>query len=470
MTRATDDLRTAAPEAGARRTAVSRRSFLAGAAVPPLVLLAAACGANTATTASAPVKETGTIQIINGDWGQIYNDLMKKIGDEFTTETGIKTEWDFPADAQEKLLTLSAAGSPPDASYASWKSQGTLASRGIFAPLDDYLKKANLSGKDFNAAMVDIGTYQGKLYALPGGADWLAMQWSKSAYEEAGLDPEKPPKTLAELEQHSTKLLKPGPDGYSRVGYWPKLAGPEFMYMAYFNGGEFFDSATGKITANNPKVVESLEWLGGFGKKMDNDKMNAFWNGKPSYSKQGNPFHLGQSGYLFQGFWLYEPMDKFAPQLKYGIAQWPTPSGSAAEQSRNVIQGWLYGIPKGSKQQDKGWRFVKYAFVDNSAKMGYLTANGPCYTKQLDDFNKKMVSDVLKNDNRMTPNFKVFTDIARTGAKHFPSLPVTDAYKKAIDQAYTDSMAGTKTPKVALDEVTKLIQAQLDQTAQGTKS
>ncbi|HET6315830.1 MAG TPA: hypothetical protein VFG86_05185, partial [Chloroflexota bacterium] len=310
-----------------------------------------------------------------------------------------------------------------------------------------------------------------KLYALPGGADWLAMQWSKTAYAEAGLDPEKPPKTLAELEQHSTKLVKLGPDGTSaRVGYWPKLSGPEFMYMAYFNGGEFYDAATQKITANHPKVVESLEWLAAFGKKMDNDKMTAFWNGKPSYSKQGNPFQTGQSAYLFQGFWVYEPLDKFAPQLKYGIAQWPTPTGSAAEQSRNVIQGWLYGIPKASKQQDKGWRFVKYAFVDNSAKMGYLTANGPCYTKQLDDFNKKMVSEVLKTDNRMTPYFKAFTDIARTGAKHCPSLPITDAYKKAIDLAYTDAMAGTKAPKAALDEVTKTIQGQLDQTLQGTKS
>ncbi|HEU5316311.1 MAG TPA: hypothetical protein VFX49_09395, partial [Chloroflexota bacterium] len=227
--------------------------------------------------------------------------------------------------------------------------------------------------------------------------------------------------------------------------------------------------AAGKVTANHPKVVEALEWLVSFGKKMDNDKMNAFWNGKASYSKQGNPFQTGQSAYLFQGFWVYEPLDKFAPQLKYGIAQWPTPGGTAAEQSRNVIQGWLYGLPKAAKQQDKGWRFVKYAFVDNSAKMGYLTANGPCYTKQLDDFNKKMVSEVLKGDNRMTPYFKAFTDIARTGAKHFPSLPITDAYKKAIDQAYTDAMAGTKAPRSALDDVTKTIQAQLEQTMQGTK-
>jgi multiple sugar transport system substrate-binding protein len=204
----------------------TRRALFAGAGTMGTGLSAlalAACGASTAggSPGGAPAKETGTIQVLNADWGQIYNDLMSKIGDEFTTETGIKVEWDFPPDAQEKLITLSAAGTPPDASYTSWKTQGGLAAKGVLTPLDDYAKKAGLSAKDFNPAMYDASLLQGKLYALPGGADWLAMQWSKTAYQEVGLDPEKPPKTVAELEQHSEKLLKSGPDGYSRVGYWP---------------------------------------------------------------------------------------------------------------------------------------------------------------------------------------------------------------------------------------------------------
>jgi multiple sugar transport system substrate-binding protein len=448
---------------------VTRRGLVLGAASATAAAGAfalAGCGAAGGSGGEpSAAKESGTIQVLNADWGQIYNDLMKKIGDEYTTETGIAAEWEFAPDAQEKLITLAAAGSPPDASYTSWRTQGGLAAKGVLAALDDYLKKAGLSGKDFNPAMWDAATYQGRQYALPGGADWLAMQWSKTAYQEVGLDPEKPPRTWTDLEQHSARLLQPGGESYTRVGFWPRVAGPEFMYVAYFFGGEFYDPASKKVTANHPKAVEALEWLVNYGKRADNAKMTAFWNGKPSYSKQGNPFHLGQSAYLFQGFWVYEPLDQFAPQLKYGIAPWPTPTGSAAEQSRNVVQGWQYAIPKGAKQPDRGWRFLKYAFVDNSGKMGYLTANGPCYTKQLDEFSKKMVSEVLKNDNRMTPYFKVFTDIARTGAKHFPSLPITDQYKKAIDAAYTEAMAGTRPPRQALDEVTRLMQAELDKLA-----
>ena len=82
----------------------SRRALFAGATALGSglgALALAGCGAAGGPAASAPqAKESGTIQVLNADWGQIYNDLMTKIGDEFATETGIKVEWDFPADAQ----------------------------------------------------------------------------------------------------------------------------------------------------------------------------------------------------------------------------------------------------------------------------------------------------------------------------------------------------------------------------------
>jgi len=455
-------------EARKERTITRRVLFAAGAVAGlPAALVACTAGATGGAGAGAPAKQAGTVHVLNANWGELYDDLMAKIGDEFTKETGVTVEWDFAAGADEKLMTLSAAGTPPDASYTSWATQGTLAARGVLSPLDDYLKKAGLTRKDFSAAMVDVSTYQGKLYALPGGADWLVNHWSKTAYAEVGLDPEKPPKTFAELEQHSEKLLKSGPDGYTRVGYWPGPGGASFMYVAYFFGGEFYDASAGKVTANHPKVVEALEWLVSYGKKMDYTKMTAFWKDQPSYSKAGSPFSQGKAAYLFQGFWSYEPLDRFAPQLKYGLAPWPTPTGSAAELSRNVIQGWPYAIPKGTKQPDLGWQFIKYAFVDNSAKMGYLTLNGPCYLKQLDDFAKRMTAEVLKPDNRMTPYFKVFIDVARAGTKHFPSLPITNDYQKALNAAFNDAMAGNKVLRAALDEVTQTMQAQLDQVLKG---
>jgi maltose-binding protein MalE len=65
--------------------------------------------------------------------------------------------------------------------------------------------------------------------------------------------------------------------------------------------------------------------------------------------------------------------------------------------------------------------------------------------------------------SRITPYFKVFIDVARVGTKHFPSLPITNDYRKAINAAYNDAMAGNKVPRAALDEVTQTMQAQLNQ-------
>jgi multiple sugar transport system substrate-binding protein len=415
-------------------------------------------------TPGGAAKEAGAITVLQSNWAEPYLTLMKKIGDEFTNDTGITVTWDVPPSApDEKLITEVAAGDSPDATYTAWNSQGSLAYRGVLAPLDDYLKKAGLSRKDFNPAMYASATYQGKQLALPGGSDWIPTFWSKGLYQEVGLDPEKPPKTFAELEQHSDKLTRSGPDGYTRVGFWPGSSGPSYLQILYLYGGELYDDATGKVTANHPKVVEAFEWLANYAKKMDYTKMSNFWKGKPGYTKEGNPFNNGLAAYLSAGFWAYDSLDKLTPSLKYGIAPSPTTSGAASEMSRNLIQGWLYAIPKGANQPDRGWKFIKYAFVDNSAKMGYLTLNGPCYLKQLDEFSDRMVKDVLKSDNRMTPYFKVFIDIARNGSKHFPALPITSDYNKALSATFNDVFSGAKPARQALDDLTQTMQAQMDQ-------
>lgn len=99
--------------------------------------------------------------------------------------------------------------------------------------------------------------------------------------------------------------------------------------------------------------------------------------------------------------------------------------------------------------------------------MGYLTLNGPSNLRQLNEFAIKMTRDVLKPDNWLTPYFKVFIDIARQGSKHFHSLPVSASYNRALTTAYTESISGAKPPRQALDEVTRVIQTELDQIKPG---
>jgi multiple sugar transport system substrate-binding protein len=44
-----------------------------------------------------------------------------------------------------------------------------------------------------------VSTYDGRLYGVPLYADVSALFWNKDLFRQAGLDPEKPPTSLAEI-------------------------------------------------------------------------------------------------------------------------------------------------------------------------------------------------------------------------------------------------------------------------------
>jgi multiple sugar transport system substrate-binding protein len=70
------------------------------------------------------------------------------------------------------------------------------------------------------AALIPAATYDGKLYAYPLIADARAVALRKSAFTEAGLDPDKPPTSLAEIKTDAEKLTKRDKNGnITRSGF-----------------------------------------------------------------------------------------------------------------------------------------------------------------------------------------------------------------------------------------------------------
>src|SRR5262245_16298131 len=99
---------TAAPAAAA--TAAPAAEAAAATAAP-----AAEAAAATAAPAAAG-GEVLTLSVLSENWGDIYNNLMVAIGDEYTKENpGVKIDWNFDPDWSTKLTTQLAANTPPDA-------------------------------------------------------------------------------------------------------------------------------------------------------------------------------------------------------------------------------------------------------------------------------------------------------------------------------------------------------------------
>jgi multiple sugar transport system substrate-binding protein len=451
----------------------TRRAYL-GLALASAGAATAACGAPGAGapggSPGAPAGAPVTLEVWNSDWGQLYNDYMRAIGDDFTKQTpAVTVNWLFQERIDEKIIAATAGGSPPDTHYTNVNFQGSFAFKGLLRPLDDYLKATRLGRKDFIASMWDLSVWRGKLYAVPGGADWDVLFWNKGVFAEAGLDPEKPPRTFKELEEVSLRLLRrDGAGNITRIGWSPGHASsPGYLHLIHHFGGQLYDEARGKITIDHPKVLECLDALVAYGRKLDYAKAVAFWTGKPSYSRPDSPFSNGSSVFQNTGFWAYDPFDKYAPDLRYGVMTHPTATGAREELKNYVIHGWMYAIPTASKHPDAAWQFDRYAFVDQAARMGYLTLNGPCPLAQLEPFRKAMVEQVLGPTNRLTPHMNVFLDVARAGTKYLPPTPVAPAFTREITNAFRAALSGEKASRDALADATKTVQAELDQALRG---
>ena len=65
-----------------------------------------------------------------------------------------------------------------------------------------------------------VATYEGRIYGVPLYADVSALFYNKDLFEKAGLDPNKPPTSLAELREYADKITALGGDvkGYFLPG------------------------------------------------------------------------------------------------------------------------------------------------------------------------------------------------------------------------------------------------------------
>jgi multiple sugar transport system substrate-binding protein len=404
-----------------------------------------------------------TLDILNENWGDIYNNLMTVIGDEFTKENpNITLSWNFDPDWTTKLATLTAAGTPPDATIMRAAPLTTFAAKGSLTDLTPLLQQTNMKREDFITPLYDSGMLDGKLYAIPGGADYWAMFYNKDVYRDVGLDPEKPPTTFAELIAHSKKILQKDANGdIQRIGFNPSAG--FFANWAYIFGGELYDAANRKVTANHPANVEALTQLAAYVKELDVNKLAAF-NQRPGTFEAGNPFASKQAAFIFDGFWTYEALDQHAPDIDYGVTFWPTLKGTPEERANYMIGGWHYAIPTGSKNTDAAWKFIRYAFIDHSAEMGIKTVNGTCVRSQFKPW-EEGVRAKMGADNRLAPYLSVFTDTGAVATKFFPTLSAQAFYQDELSRVYDLVVRGETTPQAGLDEVTKNVQAELDKAA-----
>jgi multiple sugar transport system substrate-binding protein len=112
-------------------------------------------------------------------------------------------------------------------------------------------------------ALIEPATYDGKLYGYPLVADARAVALRKSAFREAGLDPDKPPTSLAEIKVAAEKLTKRDKGGaITRSGFdLASATGFRQSFTTFLASTGTPLYVNGEPNFSNQKGLETLEWI-----------------------------------------------------------------------------------------------------------------------------------------------------------------------------------------------------------------
>ncbi len=107
----------------------------------------------------------------------------------------------------DKLVTQIAANNPPDAAYIDAGMVGEFSSRNALVALDNFVTMSQIIDlEDYVPAFLRSAMFEGKLYGLPIDGETTGLFYRTDRFEEAGLDPAKPPETWDEFLMYAEKL------------------------------------------------------------------------------------------------------------------------------------------------------------------------------------------------------------------------------------------------------------------------
>jgi len=167
--------------------------------------------------------------------------------------------------AESGFLMSMAGDTAPDVFYVNFRQYYNYIDQGFCRPLDDLMAESPEVRARINPLILKVlESYDGKVYAIPFYQVAQGLYYRKDHFLEAGLDPNRPPRTWDEFVEVGRRLTETNPNraAFSFSGapqgqayYWIN-----FLWQA---GGEVVQPAEGnlwKATIANPAGVEALEF------------------------------------------------------------------------------------------------------------------------------------------------------------------------------------------------------------------
>jgi multiple sugar transport system substrate-binding protein len=249
-------------------TPPTRRAFLGLGAVAAAAGALGACAGPDLSPVTLPDVGEGydgppiTLTFWNGltgGDGAIMRELLLTFRDEHPAITVEMFAMPWPSFYQ-KFPSAVVSGLAPDIGLMQNFHVATNAARGVIVPLDEVADRLGLTETSFAEAVWSSGIVNGRRYSIPLDVWPDSLFYNRRVLENAGLDPDAPPRDRASYEDTLEILAGQGIAGHWLPAIDPQGVGRGFDSLQWQFGGELYDEEGTRALFNGPEGREALEW------------------------------------------------------------------------------------------------------------------------------------------------------------------------------------------------------------------
>ena len=260
----------------------------------------------------------------------------------------------------------------------------------VMTPMQDFIDAENFDVADIEPNVANYYSVDGKMWSMPFNTSNPVLYYNKNLFAEAGLDPEKAPKTWAEIEEASRALTKKDASG-ATIQY-----GCSFAIYGWFveqflavQGAYYVDNDNGrtatatKAVFNGPEGVALLNWWKGMidegicsnlGRKTTDTKA-AFDSGAVAMT-------------LDSTAGLRDRIAAAEGKFEVGVGYLPRAKAEDYGKAGTIIGGasvWITNL-RPVEEQQAAWEFVKFLSSAESQaywhiQTGYYPINSKGYNE-----------------------------------------------------------------------------------------
>lgn len=415
----------------------SPRRWLRAAIPATVVVLAcmlAACGGSSSSN-SGGGRSAGpvTITVWHGQSAGPGTDKLMALVAEFNrTHPGITVNASPGSTGTESILqkvtAALAGGDPPNVAYSFGSNVANISRSPQVVDLTNTVKGAGWGWNGYYPAYRDGVTINGKVVAVPGPGDSLAIIYNKRLFRRAGVPEPRAGWTWDDYRALAKRLTDKGAGVYGAAfqsggsldSTWP------FWPMVWQRGGEVLSADGKSVGWNDQSGLGGLQFLRGLAQDG-----SVYADTSPGYPKMLNLFNNGSVA-MYEGDPWQLPTIK-AARIDYGVAPLPSANGNGT----TIVGPDAWFVFRHSAAQDRAAaEFLQWLTAPRQdAEWNAATGNLPSRAAST-------AQPAWQAYAKATPGLSVFTDGLGSG-KVVPRVASYSAISDALGEAIQSAVIKT---------------------------